>query len=133
MIAKRGRLVVKTKSGLKPATRKDLDGANIVGDRGPIYVETEDGIEPANVTDVRSAVGRMARQLVKNPATPFSDPALASRAGRNARAAESVETKQARAIHAGKVAIQKLTTEDRKASAKKAWETRRRRQSEHSE
>ena len=125
MISKRGRLVLETDKGLRPATRGDVEGAGLVGARGPIYVETSKGLQPATVGDARSAVGRIARQLVKNQVGGFSDPAVASRAGRKARTSEDSEVRRERGVRAGTAAATKLSPSERKARAQKGWQTRR--------
>jgi hypothetical protein len=127
MIAKRGRLVVETDKGVKPATRKDLDGANLVGARGPIFVETPQGLEPATIGDARSAVGRVAEKQRKNVVSPFAtgqvDP---SKAAKKARASETPAKRRQRAVKAGRASAAALTAEQRRERAQKGWATRRR-------
>lgn len=125
LIAKRGRVVVETESGIRPATRKDLEGASLVADRGPLLIETPQGLEPATIGDARSAVGRVARGLVKNQVGGFSDRALASKAGRKARASETVKERRERGVRAGTAAAEKLNPAERAARARKGWATRR--------
>lgn len=126
MIAKRGRLVVETEKGLKPATRKDLDSAGLVGARGRIFVETDKGLEPATIGDARSAVGRVAEKQRKTVVSPFAtgrvDP---SEAAKKARASESPAKRHSRAVLAGQASAAALTAEQRRQRALRAWETRR--------
>ncbi len=128
MIAKRGPLVVMTEDGLRSATRTDIDSASLVSEDGPIYAQTPSGLESATVGDARSAVGRVARQLLKNQVGGFSDPAVASRAGRKARTSEDSQVRRERGVQAGTAAAKRLSPDERKARARKGWETRRFRQ-----
>jgi hypothetical protein len=133
LISKRGKLVVQTeKKGVRPATREDLDSASLVGARGAIFVETTEGLQPATVGDARSAVGRLARALVQRQVGGFSDPAVASRAGRKARTSEGSEVRRERGVRAGTAAAKKLSPDERKARARKGWRTRRLRQDSES-
>lgn len=128
MIAKRGRLVVETEKGVKPATRADLDSASLVGARGPIYVETPQGLKPATIGDARSAVGRVAEKQRKNVVSPFAtgqvDP---SKAAKKARAAETPAKRLQRARRAAQASAA-APAEQRRQRGLKAWETRRKNQ-----